>query len=107
MINFKKWPTHRGITTSPRNKINGIGFITPPLGLNLFIVSGVSGTPVLSISRHAIYLVFSMLAIVFLMMTMPAMAPASSGVRFEVAGSLMELSLPCDSAAAYAKEMAQ
>lgn len=28
-------------------------------------------------------------------------------LRFEVAGSLMELSLPCDSAAAYAKEMAQ
>ncbi len=32
----------------------GIGFITPPLELNLFIVPGVSGLPVLSISKHAI-----------------------------------------------------
>ena len=52
----------------------GIGFITPPLGLNLFIVSGVSGTPVLSISKHAVYFVFAMLAIVFLIMMVPAIS---------------------------------
>lgn len=52
----------------------GIGFITPPLGLNLFVVSGVSGTPVLSISKHAIYYVFSMLAIVILLMLVPAIS---------------------------------
>lgn len=52
----------------------GIGFITPPLGLNLFIVSGVSGTPVLSISKHAIYFVFAMLAIVLLLMFVPAIS---------------------------------
>lgn len=50
----------------------GIGFITPPLGLNLFVVSGVSGAPVLSISRHAIYFVFSMLAVVMVIMLIPA-----------------------------------
>lgn len=52
----------------------GIGFITPPLGLNLFIVSGVSGAPVLSISRHAVYFVFSMLIIVILLMLVPAIS---------------------------------
>lgn len=52
----------------------GIGFITPPLGLNLFVVSGVSGTPVLSISRHAVYFVFSMLIIVCVIMLVPAIS---------------------------------
>jgi len=52
----------------------GIGFITPPLGLNLFVVSGVSGAPVLSISRHAIYFVLSMLFIVMLIMLIPAIS---------------------------------
>jgi len=50
----------------------GIGFITPPLGLNLFVVSGVSGEPVMAISRYAIYFVFSMLAVVLLIMSVPA-----------------------------------
>jgi len=52
----------------------GIGFITPPLGLNLFVVSGVSGEPVLAISRHAIYFVLSMLAIVLVIMSVPAIS---------------------------------
>jgi TRAP-type C4-dicarboxylate transport system permease large subunit len=50
----------------------GIGFITPPLGLNLFVVSGVSGAPVLSISRHAIFFVICMLLVVMLIMLVPA-----------------------------------
>ncbi len=52
----------------------GIGFITPPLGLNLFVVSGVAGEPVMAISRHAIYFVFTMLAAVLLIMSVPAIA---------------------------------
>jgi len=52
----------------------GIGFIPPPLGLNLFVVSGVSGEPVMAISRHAIYFVFTMLAVVILIMSVPAIA---------------------------------
>ena len=41
----------------------GIGFITPPLGLNLFVVSGVTGTPVLALSRHAVSFVIAMLLV--------------------------------------------
>ena len=52
----------------------GIGFITPPLGLNLFVVSGVAGEPVLAISRHAIYFVFTMLAVVIFLMMVPAVS---------------------------------
>ena len=52
----------------------GIGFITPPLGLNLFVVSGVCGAPVLSISRHAVYYVFSMLFVVLMIMLIPAIS---------------------------------
>jgi C4-dicarboxylate transporter DctM subunit len=52
----------------------GIGFITPPLGLNLFVVSGVAGEPVMAISRHAIYFVFTMLAVVILIMSVPAIS---------------------------------
>jgi tripartite ATP-independent transporter DctM subunit len=52
----------------------GIGFITPPLGLNLFVVSGVTGTPVLSISRYAVYFVFTMLLIVIILMLIPALS---------------------------------
>lgn len=52
----------------------GIGFITPPLGLNLFVVSGVTGTPVLSISRYAVTFVFFMLLVVILLMFIPALS---------------------------------
>ena len=52
----------------------GIGFITPPMGLNLFVVSGVTGTPVLSISRYAVYFVFTMLLIVIILMLIPALS---------------------------------
>jgi tripartite ATP-independent transporter DctM subunit len=52
----------------------GIGFITPPLGLNLFVVSGVTGTPVLSISRFAVIFVFFMLLVVILLMLIPALS---------------------------------
>ena len=49
----------------------GIGFITPPLGLNLFVVSGVTGTPVLAISRYAIPFVAAMLVVVVVLMLVP------------------------------------
>jgi len=52
----------------------GIGFITPPLGLNLFVVSGVAGEPVMAISKHAIFFVFTMLAVVILIMSVPAIS---------------------------------
>ncbi len=52
----------------------GIGFITPPLGLNLFVVSGVTGTPVMAISKHAVSFVVTMLAIVLLLMFVPSIS---------------------------------
>jgi C4-dicarboxylate transporter DctM subunit len=52
----------------------GIGFITPPMGLNLFVVSGVTGEPVLSISRYAVYFVFTMLVVVTILVLVPALS---------------------------------
>lgn len=49
----------------------GIGFITPPLGLNLFVVSGVTGTSVLDISRYAVTFVGMMLLVVLLIAFVP------------------------------------
>jgi tripartite ATP-independent transporter DctM subunit len=42
----------------------GIGFITPPLGLNLFVVSGLTGEPVTRIAMRAIPFVIAMLVAV-------------------------------------------
>lgn len=50
----------------------GIGFITPPLGLNLFVVSGVTGTSVLDISRYALTFVGMMLIVVLIIAFIPA-----------------------------------
>ena len=52
----------------------GIGFITPPLGLNLFVVSGVTGTSVLAISRHAIVFVTTMLLVLMLLAFIPSLS---------------------------------
>ena len=45
----------------------GIGFITPPLGLNLFVVSGVTQVPVVSISRYAVPFVLTMILVVIIL----------------------------------------
>jgi len=52
----------------------GIGFITPPLGLNLFVVSGVTGTSVLEISRYALAFVAMMLVVVLIIAFVPAIS---------------------------------
>jgi len=52
----------------------GIGFITPPLGLNLFVVSGVTQTPIISISRYVFPFVFTMLIIALLIGYVPAIS---------------------------------
>jgi len=49
----------------------GIGFITPPLGLNLFVVSGVTQVPVMSISRYAIPFVLTMIVVVIILGFVP------------------------------------
>jgi C4-dicarboxylate transporter DctM subunit len=52
----------------------GIGFITPPLGLNLFVVSGVTGASVMEISKHAVIFVLTMLIVVLVLAFVPALS---------------------------------
>ena len=52
----------------------GVGFITPPLGLNLFVMSGLTGETVLAIARRAVPYVASMLAVVLLLAFVPALS---------------------------------
>ncbi len=52
----------------------GIGFITPPLGLNLFVVSGVTQVPVISISRYAVPFVLTMIIVVIILGYIPGIS---------------------------------
>jgi TRAP-type C4-dicarboxylate transport system permease large subunit len=49
----------------------GVGFITPPLGLNLFVVSGLTGESILRIANRAVPFVFFMLIVVLLIAFVP------------------------------------
>jgi tripartite ATP-independent transporter DctM subunit len=44
----------------------GVGFITPPIGLNLYVIAGVSDEKVISVAKAAIPFVIGMLAIALL-----------------------------------------
>ncbi len=52
----------------------GVGFITPPLGLNLFVVSGLTGTPILKIAAKALPYVFTMLGVVLMLAFIPELS---------------------------------
>ncbi len=52
----------------------GVGFITPPLGLNLFVVSGLTGESIVKIAWYAIPFVFFMLIVVLLIGYVPAVS---------------------------------
>lgn len=52
----------------------GVGFITPPFGLNLFVVSSLRRTPVLSVARHAVPYVVAMLMAVLLIAFVPQLS---------------------------------
>ncbi len=54
----------------------GVGFITPPLGLNLFVVSGLTGEPILKIAYYALPYVFFMLLVVLLIAFVPELSTA-------------------------------
>lgn len=54
----------------------GIGFITPPLGLNLFVVSGITGESTLKIAAKAWPFMFFMLFIVLLIAFVPEISTA-------------------------------
>lgn len=52
----------------------GVGFVTPPLGLNLFVLAGLTGEPVMGIARRAVPYVFAMLGVVLLLAFIPALS---------------------------------
>ena len=52
----------------------GVGFITPPLGLNLFVISGITGESVLRIAARTGPYVIGMLIVVLLIAYVPAIS---------------------------------
>ena len=52
----------------------GVGFITPPLGLNLFVVSGLTGESILKIANRAVPFVFFMMLVVLMIAYWPALS---------------------------------
>jgi tripartite ATP-independent transporter DctM subunit len=52
----------------------GVGFITPPLGLNLFVVSGITGESILKIAWRAVPFVLFMLVVVLMIAFIPAIS---------------------------------
>jgi len=52
----------------------GVGFITPPLGLNLFVVSGLTGESILKIAAKAVPFVLFMLIVTLLIAYVPALS---------------------------------
>ncbi len=52
----------------------GVGFITPPLGLNLFVISGITGESVLKIASRVGPYVIGMLIVVLLIAYVPAIS---------------------------------
>lgn len=51
-----------------------IGFITPPLGVNLFVASGISGISILSLARAAVPFFFTMLIMLVLIILIPQLS---------------------------------
>ncbi|WP_434309213.1 TRAP transporter large permease [Hominifimenecus sp. rT4P-3] len=44
-----------------------VGFVTPPVGINLFVASGLTGMPVVEIARHAVpFILLFMLALILI-----------------------------------------
>ncbi|MEY8119446.1 MULTISPECIES: TRAP transporter large permease [unclassified Falsihalocynthiibacter] len=52
----------------------GVGFITPPLGLNLFVVAGITGESILKIAAQAVPFVIFMLIVTLLIAYIPAIS---------------------------------
>ncbi|MFO7496121.1 MAG: TRAP transporter large permease [Desulfobacterales bacterium] len=50
------------------------GLITPPLGLNIFVISGVAGVPIEVVFRGAIYFLLAIFAVVVLITIFPQIA---------------------------------
>ena len=52
----------------------GVGFITPPLGLNLFVLSGLTGVKILAIAGKAVPYVMAMLVVVLMLAFIPQLS---------------------------------
>jgi TRAP-type C4-dicarboxylate transport system permease large subunit len=52
----------------------GVGFITPPLGLNLFVVAGLTGESILKIAWRAVPFVIFMLIVTLIIAYVPAIS---------------------------------
>ncbi len=52
----------------------GLGFITPPMGLNLFVMSGLTGTPIMAIARRAVPFVIAMIGIAIVVGFVPTLS---------------------------------
>jgi tripartite ATP-independent transporter DctM subunit len=52
----------------------GLGFITPPFGLNLFVMSGLTRTPVTAIAGHALPFVVAMIIVSIIIGFVPAIS---------------------------------
>jgi tripartite ATP-independent transporter DctM subunit len=52
----------------------GVGFITPPLGLNLFVVSGITGESILKIASRAVPFVVFMLFVTLMIAYIPTIS---------------------------------
>jgi C4-dicarboxylate transporter, DctM subunit len=52
----------------------GVGFITPPLGLNLFVLSGLTGEKILPIAGKAVPYVLAMLVVVLMLGFIPMLS---------------------------------
>ena len=50
------------------------GLITPPLGLNIFVISGVAGVPIEVVFRGAMYFLLAIFAVVVLITIFPQIA---------------------------------
>lgn len=48
-----------------------VGFVTPPVGINLFVASGLTGVPVIKIARHALPLIFMFMIALILIVCIP------------------------------------
>jgi len=54
----------------------GLGFITPPMGLNLFVMSGLTGVPIIAIARRALPFVITMVVVSVVVGFVPSLSLA-------------------------------
>jgi len=52
----------------------GLGFITPPMGLNLFVMSGLTGVPIVAIARRALPFVAAIVIVSIVVGFVPALS---------------------------------